>query len=735
MFPINTIFDFQLAFAGRSLVIMGDSVSRDIALSLPMRYAGCDALDRLGMQLEATLGPNELAAEWCPARKIFNHQKRYNHFAFPLPVASPGGGHPSLAATVEFHWSRFLRDFWGTPVWERFVVNGDFVPGRDALVLNAVFWHLALEHERRFGMRNLTVAQLFPQWKRELDEMVRRLLASPHVEGLKQAVFWRSATWREWPGAGQSYKPSFDNFHINHANRYARSRLRKAGFKIIETEKYSFHGTLAPVFRGPAPSLVVTKDSVHFPPYINLVMFREVSSSVHLESHHLWPGPLAGALQQQQQERAKRSPADGLVDLALPGGLPAACDAQSSGGGAGSVESPREEAEAETEASEPDQEYSEGSEGAEDEGHEGFGIEGADAVAEADGISDAADDETSASSSTSLVLAGQDDAEFDSLANLSATDYYGTPIIEAASGGGGWAWPWQLQGWQSVRCAGPADAAHAAASASGGDGPSASGARHYSAAGQAHLHRPGLGPSGGAATSTSGRLLLLDEALLYAYMAIGAVMGAVATGLAMRLKGRGAVGAAGAAAACCSAVGRGIDSVANGAVNLTISPNALLPLRQLFNAPVTATAPSAHTASSSLTSAFSSETPAASYRGRLVRPRQGQVPTSAAASAATASTGSHAQSSSDPAQHQVVGLLLSSKDAEAAHAMNGASTAVADSLAVPPYMEAAIPSAHSNDTEVHVGPSSVAPAAYWRSGRHEHEHGHHQLAHSTAPDN
>ena len=71
-FAINTLADFQLAFAGRSLVIMGDSVSRDVALAAPMRYAGCDALERAGVQSEAVLGPNEVAHAWCPARRLFH---------------------------------------------------------------------------------------------------------------------------------------------------------------------------------------------------------------------------------------------------------------------------------------------------------------------------------------------------------------------------------------------------------------------------------------------------------------------------------------------------------------------------------------------------------------------------------------------------------------------------------------------------------------------------------------
>ena len=309
-YPVGTLFDFQLAFAGRSLVIMGDSVSRDVALSAPMRYAGCDALERAGLQAEAVLGPDAVAGAWCPARRLFHHQKVHEAYTFAFPPASGAanssggrggrgaGDAPAAAtgATLEYHWSRFLRDVWKTPAWRRFVVDGDFVVGRDALVFNALFWHLALAHEQRFGMRTLTLPQLFPQWRRELDETVRALAASPHAARLRDAVFWRTATWREWPGKGRGYQPAFDNFHINNANRYARARFKKAGFRVIETEKYSFHATRTGRFTGADADLVLTKDSVHFPAPVNLALFRELASVVHTETHHLWRGPLADAV-------------------------------------------------------------------------------------------------------------------------------------------------------------------------------------------------------------------------------------------------------------------------------------------------------------------------------------------------------------------------------------------------------------------------------------------------------
>lgn len=374
VYPINTLLDFQLAFAGRSLVIMGDSVSRDVALSAPMRYAGCDALERAGLEAEAALAGNSpLAAAWCAARRTFHHQNVYQNytFAFPAPgrgvptaLGAGGGGagggggraageraNAAGGAVLEYHWSRFMRDAWATPAWRRFVEDGDFTPGRDALVLNAFFWNAALAHEARFGLRTLTQRTLFSNWRKELDETVARAAASPHVERLRRALFWRTCTWREWPGAGGSYKPAFDNYHIMHANRYARVAWRKAGFRVLELEKYSHHATRAPEFRGAGASLVVTKDSVHFPGWANLAMFRELASSVHLLAHAEWTpaqgapalgwawaaaaGTLDAAVTATVASAADGDGEDAADSVAAGGHVAAAGEADGAGGGDG----------------------------------------------------------------------------------------------------------------------------------------------------------------------------------------------------------------------------------------------------------------------------------------------------------------------------------------------------------------------------------------------------------------
>ena len=512
VFRINTIADFQLAFAGRSVIIMGDSVSRDVALSVPMRYAGCDAQDLHGMQLEATLGPNTLSDAWCAARKTFHHQNIYKNYTFRLPLGPPSSSHRNgraiadgggeVHSTVEYHWSRFLRDFWRTPVWHRFVVAGAFVPGRDALVFNGVFWHLALEHEKRYGMRNLTLKQLFPQWKKELDATVTALVTSPHVAALRQSVFWRTCTWREWPGAGQSYKPAFDNYHINHANRYARARFRKAGFRVIETEKYSFHASLAPTFSGKDASLVVTKDSVHFPPAVNLAMFREIVHTVHATTHHLWPGPLAAALGKQQPTSSAAATEDerdayaAIANLIAPAPVPH---------GPGSSSEPA--------GSDED-----------DEASEGGGPTPAAAAAGGSQEASAADDGTD---SSSVVAA---DEEFGSL--LSNSSEWGD-----GSGAGDGRYP-QLSpfgswfGVQTVTCPTHAQSQQQQPA---GRTERTRGSGSGNATRGAGFSHPTLPHGGGAAGSSSlgSRLVLLDEVMLYAYMATGGVLGAVTTALAM----------------------------------------------------------------------------------------------------------------------------------------------------------------------------------------------------------
>lgn len=433
------------------------------------------------VQSEAVLGPNVASDEWCAARRLFHHQKKYQNYTFRFPTVlgtdalevSARSQQVDTAAVLEFHWSRFLRDFWNTPVWKRFVVDGDFVVGRDALVLNGLMWHLALDHERKFGMRSLTLEALFPQWRRELDQTVTRMLASPHAARLKQAVFWRTTTWREWPGAGNSYKPAFDNHHINHGNRYARARLRKAGFRVIETEKYSFHRTLSSTFEGPKSSYVLTKDSVHFPPPVSLAMFREIASVVHTETHALWEGPWGAALGGAPGADALRDPA-----LAAFAALvnPAAGSTDGSGRGGDSEESPGEEEDDSGDTAAVD---SRATPAPADAGSEGAGA----------GVLD--DDGEPGSFPVSSLGNATGDGSAGALNNL--LEAYGV---------------WY--GVSTVNC--PTSESRAPGSFAAGS-------------------------TAARAFSGSSRLLLLDETMLYAYLLAGVAIGAMSAAIALRLCG------------------------------------------------------------------------------------------------------------------------------------------------------------------------------------------------------
>ena len=259
-YSVSTPFDFLRRFAGKRILLIGDSTTREIAWDLYRVLLGCASFAGAGKYTGNFVGTDVLGTQTEYARERCQFMRhdgtgQHNNMNVTIPVGSTG-----LTVRMEFLWLQWPSQLYAKPWWNSTIMTGAF----DVALVNS-YAHII---KRSVDTMNERV------YLGEVEELLRTLQAAPElVRGyLKKRFFWRVNFPTEW------YLPEYPSLRhevVKHASEEVVTRWGGAGYPLMNLSKYFSHAACD--FRSKGAGCV-TEDGLHGNMAVDLVINRELWS-------------------------------------------------------------------------------------------------------------------------------------------------------------------------------------------------------------------------------------------------------------------------------------------------------------------------------------------------------------------------------------------------------------------------------------------------------------------------
>ena len=251
------------ALAGRALLFVGDSTTREWVYDTALWLAGCNATAEPGAAVAARGALAPEASAVCAAVAQLRTVRNVNETLLSLP-----GG-------LELHFLRVeqVRTVEGRGLLGALLRGGGEgrPAGKAAVVLNAGLWNL--RHDVHLGSPDAVLAGLLAEVEALIDALSAQ--ASDHSARMPLArLYWRTLLpleYREGVTRG-----AFTRAGAAAANAALTPRWAAAGVPVLDVWPYGIHAELEPSPLG--PHRVLTMDAIHYPFYVNVEMARGILS-------------------------------------------------------------------------------------------------------------------------------------------------------------------------------------------------------------------------------------------------------------------------------------------------------------------------------------------------------------------------------------------------------------------------------------------------------------------------
>ena len=229
VYSVASNYDFVTAFAGKRLLVVGDSASREFAVDTmrvllgcsrfaPMRYSG-------GFGVEQAVGgaAGHAAAAACEKFQFDAGQASWADKNATVPVGGTGA-----VVDFRFHWLQWPSQIYNKWWWNSTIASGDF----DAVIFNS-YLHI-VRVPTKDGLDS-------DRWyAREIDRLIAALDAAgssnPAVaERLHKRFYWRASFPGEW------LEPHYEEFkreRVKQMSTVAVAKMREAGYPVISLDKF-----------------------------------------------------------------------------------------------------------------------------------------------------------------------------------------------------------------------------------------------------------------------------------------------------------------------------------------------------------------------------------------------------------------------------------------------------------------------------------------------------------------
>ena len=264
-YTVSSSWDFLAHFAGKKIVIAGDSTTRELAWDTIRVLLGCGVVKGIDGKYShdissgGMLGPQSFENRRdCELMRVTpEHGKQWYDTNVSIPVGSTGE-----TVTIYYYWVMWPSQMLDQPWFTNTILSGDF----DAFVFN-----FYLHSVRRPAS---TMNRSPQEWV--LDELagLMRALSSAPVGRIRDRIrdrfFWRST----FPAfRGDESMNNGDTVLTN--GRAVDAMVAAAGFHVLNFQKYFTHAKDCP-----NGQCLLAADGVHAPLGVDLAIARELWSVV-----------------------------------------------------------------------------------------------------------------------------------------------------------------------------------------------------------------------------------------------------------------------------------------------------------------------------------------------------------------------------------------------------------------------------------------------------------------------
>lgn len=253
----------------------------DVALWL----AGCDIPDFSSDDVDKPAPRPAPFEPICKQVASLRTIKNVNSTVLTIPVDPGAAGGP--AVTLSFYRVEQVRTIATKPWFAHALARSN----ASAVVLNAGLWNL--RHDRAMGSPEAVVANYLS----EVDALIAQLGASAPSTGsgtgtatspLKSRLYWRTLLPLEHRTNVTQH--AFTRAAVQGANAPVAAKWASAGYRVFDAWPFGVHEPLSEDVIEPAvasesqlDALLLTRDGIHYPAYVNIEVVRALLSAIHAD--------------------------------------------------------------------------------------------------------------------------------------------------------------------------------------------------------------------------------------------------------------------------------------------------------------------------------------------------------------------------------------------------------------------------------------------------------------------